>query len=231
MPLAALQTWRSLTENAVLRERKLQARRVALRKRYAGQAVVYYVRIHDRVKIGTTANMRERMHILLPDEVLATEPGFRELESLRHAQFAHLRIKGPGERFAPAEDLMSHIRMLNMHFGPAEMTGHLREEPLTAEQEREAADFLLPAPKPDGHIYVTLRTAADLLWLERRRVLGWHLKQRLPNAGQQPGGQREHLFRLDDILAVASQECIRPDTASDHRSWDPIDAEYLDVSA
>jgi hypothetical protein len=71
---------------------------------------VYYIRIGDRIKIGTTGNFKERMGDLMPDEILAAEPGDRKLEGMRHKQFAHLRIRG--ERFASGEDLMSHITMV-----------------------------------------------------------------------------------------------------------------------
>jgi hypothetical protein len=93
------------------------------RRMYAEQAVVYYVRIRDLIKIGTTTNMRARMSRLLADEVLATEPGGEELENMRHKQFAHLKVRG--ERFAPAPDLLSHIAMIRDHFGEPQMTGYI----------------------------------------------------------------------------------------------------------
>lgn len=75
---------------------------------------VYYVRIGDRIKIGVTGGFRQRMAVLMPDEILAVEPGSPELERARHKQFRHLQIRG--ERFSPAEDLLSHIAMIRDHY-------------------------------------------------------------------------------------------------------------------
>lgn len=93
------------------------------RRRYAEQSVVYYVRLRDLIKIGTTVNMTARSGDLLWDEVLATEPGDRELEQMRHRQFHHLRVRG--ERFTAGPDLMSHIAMIREHFGEPQITGYL----------------------------------------------------------------------------------------------------------
>ena len=73
----------------------------------AQRGVVYYVRFADRVKIGTTTNLAMRMQSVPHDEVLATEPGGRSIESQRHRQFAHLRMTG--EWFSMGPDLMAHI--------------------------------------------------------------------------------------------------------------------------
>jgi hypothetical protein len=50
--------------------------------------VVYYLRFDDRVKIGTTANPRQRLGAIWHDELLAFERGDRTLERRRHEQFA-----------------------------------------------------------------------------------------------------------------------------------------------
>lgn len=78
-------------------------------------AVVYYVRLRDTIKIGYTSDMRGRMASLLPDELLAMEPGGEALERMRHRQFAHIKIRG--ERFEIAADLLAHVEMLRGHFG------------------------------------------------------------------------------------------------------------------
>lgn len=91
--------------------------------RYADQSVVYYIRIGELVKIGTTTNMTERMTSLVPDEILATEPGDVALERMRHKQFAADRVRG--ERFRMSAELGSHIAMIREHFGEPKMTGYL----------------------------------------------------------------------------------------------------------
>lgn len=50
--------------------------------------VVYYLRFGDRIKIGTTTNLRTRLISVPCDEVLAVEPGSYALERERHEQFA-----------------------------------------------------------------------------------------------------------------------------------------------
>jgi len=56
--------------------------------------VVYYLRHGDRVKIGTTANPRQRFAAIWHEEVLAFELGDRRLERRRHEQFAADRFGG-----------------------------------------------------------------------------------------------------------------------------------------
>jgi len=79
-------------------------------QRRAAQSVVYYLQIHDFIKIGTTTNLVDRLHQLRVDRdaVLATEPGNFGLESIRLDQFAEYRI-GRRENFEPAAELLKHI--------------------------------------------------------------------------------------------------------------------------
>lgn len=84
-------------------------RREAFEARRAN-AVIYYVRIHDYIKIGTTIGIKQRLDGLRvsEDALLATEPGSYELEKKRHEQFKHLRI-GKRENFRPTLELIRHI--------------------------------------------------------------------------------------------------------------------------
>ncbi|MFF1572376.1 GIY-YIG nuclease family protein [Leifsonia sp. NPDC058292] len=70
--------------------------------------VVYYLRFRDRIKIGTTANPRQRFASLPHDEVLAFELGGRSLEQRRHAQFADHRIPRT-EWFELHDELAEHV--------------------------------------------------------------------------------------------------------------------------
>jgi hypothetical protein len=81
--------------------------------------VVYYVRFSDRVKIGYSLDFARRILCLPHDEVLAVEPGGRELEVKRHAQFAADRIKPRGEWFHMSPALRSHIRKVIREHGTA----------------------------------------------------------------------------------------------------------------
>jgi hypothetical protein len=73
--------------------------------------VVYYIRFDDRIKIGTTANPRQRLQRLWHDSVLAFERGDRLVERRRHQQFALDRL-GRSEWFSPSPGLEHHIAEL-----------------------------------------------------------------------------------------------------------------------
>jgi hypothetical protein len=70
--------------------------------------VVYYLRQGDRVKIGTTANPRQRFAAIMHEQVLAFERGDRRLEQRRHLQFADERFPG-SEWFRMSRRLRAHI--------------------------------------------------------------------------------------------------------------------------
>lgn len=72
--------------------------------------VVYYLRLASgHIKIGYTTNIKQRMANLRcsDDALLATEPGGREVEARRHAQFADERI-GRKEDFEASPRLLAH---------------------------------------------------------------------------------------------------------------------------
>jgi hypothetical protein len=94
-------------------------RSFAAEARGDGGSFVYYVGVPgDLVKIGFTTNLRGRLTSLAcrPSDVLALEPGGREVEQQRHADFAHLRWRRT-ERFVLAPDLQHHIDMLLVMHG------------------------------------------------------------------------------------------------------------------
>ncbi|PJJ70506.1 T5orf172 domain-containing protein [Diaminobutyricimonas aerilata] len=73
--------------------------------------VVYYIRFDDRIKIGTTANPRQRLGRLWHDQLLAFERGGRAVEQRRHAQFARYRFDRT-EWFRVDDELEHHIRIV-----------------------------------------------------------------------------------------------------------------------
>jgi hypothetical protein len=77
--------------------------------------VVYYMRFGPVIKIGTTDDLRRRAQTLKPDEVLAAEPGGRDLETKRHHQFA--RHRAERELFFPAPELRAHIKRVQETYG------------------------------------------------------------------------------------------------------------------
>lgn len=72
-------------------------------------STVYYVRIGNLIKIGTTKDMNTRMTALQPDEVLAIEEGDRDIELARHRQFMYSKAPKGSEYFYPTAELMEHI--------------------------------------------------------------------------------------------------------------------------
>lgn len=97
-----------------------------MKARLNEQSVVYYVRIHDYIKIGTTTNLTQRLGTLRVNEseVLATEPGNKGLENIRLKQFAKFRI-GRRENFVPAKKLLAHIDEVLRINGAPTITGYL----------------------------------------------------------------------------------------------------------
>lgn len=88
-------------------------------------SIVYYVRVGDRVKIGTTIKtVRERFQGQLPPDaqVLATEPGSFETERKRHRQFRHLQ--DANEWFHGGPEIWKHVAELRkLHGDPQELIG------------------------------------------------------------------------------------------------------------
>ena len=74
--------------------------------------VVYYLRWQDRVKIGTTANPRQRFAAIRHEELLAFERGGRQLERRRHAQFAADRFTTGSEWFSLSPAILEHLEVL-----------------------------------------------------------------------------------------------------------------------
>lgn len=73
---------------------------------------VYYMRINGQIKIGYTANLRQRSRNYPPGtELVATEPGTLELERRRHTQFSRDLARGR-EWFRESEQLTTHMREL-----------------------------------------------------------------------------------------------------------------------
>lgn len=82
------------------------------------EGIVYYTRRGDAIKIGTTVNYTQRMRDLMPDEILAIEPGSYSVEHERHQQFqqyAYFTVRS--EYFCPGEELKKHILRLREEYG------------------------------------------------------------------------------------------------------------------
>jgi hypothetical protein len=83
---------------------------------------VYYIRVGEYIKIGTTGNLKARIAAYPPgSQLLATELGGTAMEGSRHRQFAHL-LAERNEWFHPGADLMDHIERLAAKQAPLDKT-------------------------------------------------------------------------------------------------------------
>jgi len=73
-------------------------------------SVVYYMRIGNRVKIGYSSNLVERLNAINPEELLAAESGTTDTERRRHREFGQYRTHG--EWFRLEGKLAEHIKRL-----------------------------------------------------------------------------------------------------------------------
>lgn len=80
---------------------------------------VYYILRGGLIKIGTTTDLQGRMQALLPEAILAIEPGNQPLEKQRHREFTDLRVHSRREWFRPGPALAAHIMtVIAMHGEP-----------------------------------------------------------------------------------------------------------------
>lgn len=79
---------------------------------------IYYIRRGVMVKIGTTIDLYKRMAALLPEEVLAVEPGSHVKEAELHRRFRTLRVPGQREWFYAGRELQAHIEEVLDRSGP-----------------------------------------------------------------------------------------------------------------
>ncbi|MFE3495280.1 GIY-YIG nuclease family protein [Streptomyces sp. NPDC059175] len=79
---------------------------------------IYYIRRGAMVKIGTTTDLYKRMSALLPEEVLAVEPGSHAKEAELHQRFGSLRVPGQREWFYAGRELQDHIEIVLDENGP-----------------------------------------------------------------------------------------------------------------
>lgn len=88
-----------------------------VRVRQHRACVVYYLAVRDLIKIGYTATLAERLRSYPPHaRLLATEPGDRALETVRHAQFNEYLESGR-EWFHRGDRLMAHINSIRTRHG------------------------------------------------------------------------------------------------------------------
>ncbi|GAA2173691.1 hypothetical protein GCM10009846_16640 [Agrococcus versicolor] len=91
--------------------------------------VVYYLRFDDRVKVGTTANLRQRLGAIWHEELVALERGDRTLERRRHADLAEARIART-EWFRMTDAVVAHVERVAGGRDPWALHARWRSEAL-----------------------------------------------------------------------------------------------------
>lgn len=134
------------------------------------RSIVYYIRRGEFIKIGTTVNPVSRLGSLMPDEILAYEPGDVQREQARHRQFRTSRVARKGEYFRRTEELAAHIAALREQHGDPDPswptvatlgTGYTRTK------------VKVELPEPTSTETATATDGAKLLQMSKSTVQGW----------------------------------------------------------
>lgn len=164
------------------------------------ESIVYYVRRSDLVKIGTTAQPMGRFRDLLPDEILAWEPGGRDTEQTRHAQFCHARIRIGREYFRQTDDLMAHIAGVRVEHGAPHP-----DWPSLANIEHAPSRLKMPEA-PDAQELMSAENAADILGVRYNTIQVWSHRGKITAKGTERDGTK--LFLLSEIRSLAARSGI-----------------------
>jgi hypothetical protein len=156
--------------------------------------IVYYIRRGAVIKIGTTKDPIDRFGTLMPDEILAIEPGSYELETARHKQFDHLRVRRRREYFIDAPELREHIKATRALYGEPDPAW-----PTTAAGLGDPSGWPSIAIKTTEML--TAIEAEEQLRIKRGTIWQWHRRGRIQSAGTNDAGQllfyRDHLAQLN----------------------------------
>jgi hypothetical protein len=162
-------------------------------------SIVYYIRRSEVIKIGTTVAPMSRFDDLMPDEILAFEPGGAAKETLRHRQFAHLRRRG--EHFTQAPELAEHIRRIREQHGPPDPAWP------TVASLGQSPDVRHHLPALASEDKITVAQASRELGIRKATLYGWARRGRISVAGYSDQGQQtyyvEHLVTLRDDSRLA----------------------------
>lgn len=162
------------------------------------RSIVYYVRRRDLVKIGYTTSAAARFHSLVPDEIMAWEPGGRTEEKDRHCEFAHLRISKRAEYFRLDSELRGHIgALLSAHGGPDPAWTTLANL-----SQRDQPRPLQP-DTPRSLELVTVQEGAARLGIPPNTVTVWIRRGKLQEVAQARKGRP--LYLLDHMASLLAK--------------------------
>lgn len=182
--------------------------------------VVYYVRLGQLVKIGTTTRIVHRCESLGVQGVLAVEAGDSVKEHGRHREFAHLRKTG--EWFELSPDLADHIARVRADF---ETQMGITVEAWLETRRHADADFRarnlhkvnetlysdgttsLPASGPLETL-VTGADAARFRGISPQLLNGWRERHKIRPVGATTDGRP--LYRLSEVIHLDEAQRASP---------------------
>lgn len=159
-------------------------------------SIVYYIRRGNLIKIGTTADPVVRFGDLMPDRILAFEPGDTEQENLRHRQFDHLRCRG--EHFRRAPELIEHIRQIRRIHGDP--------DPAWPSAATAPARFT-GLPPLTSHELVTAAAARERFGISPGTISAWVSRGLITPEERGPHGR--YLFYAEHLVALHSRTLKR----------------------
>ncbi|MER6534703.1 GIY-YIG nuclease family protein [Streptomyces sp900105755] len=173
------------------------------------RAIVYYIRRGDLIKIGTTVDPANRLGSLMPDEILAFEPGDRRIEQQRHRQFEASRVAPKSEYFRQDPVLLAHVaKLLQEHGAPDPAWPSVAT--LGTGYRRTKARPELPEPAGDA---VTAAEAAKTLGMNKGTIYGWARRGTIAAAGADEKGAAT--FYLNQIRFLIQHNRA----AMNHQKW------------
>lgn len=166
-------------------------------------SIVYYIRRAELIKIGRTTRPVKRFEALLPDEILAFEPGGAEIEVKRHHQFLHAR-KGASEYFHQTPDLMEHIAAIRSCHGEPDPSW-----PTTQRIGATRSPASVTVPPSLG--LATAGEAAAELGVKKNTFYSWVRRGKIQPFDRDPDGRP--LFWLGDVWRLKQQSRAYRETA------------------
>ncbi len=165
-------------------------------------SIVYYIRRGDLIKIGRTTRPRKRFEDLLPDAILAVEPGGAQMETIRHRQFLAAR-RGNSEYFTQSPELLAHIEVIRADHGEPDPSWRTTENVGRSLVATKAATPTLPLLRAIA--------AADAAGIKRCSIYLWIRVQKLQPVDHDEEGKA--LFSLTDVLRLKRESPSYRDTA------------------
>lgn len=182
-------------------------------------SIVYYIRRGQVIKIGTTRAPGMRFAALMPDEILAFEPGTAKEEKMRHRQFHHLRCQG--EHFKPEPELTEHARQLRHVHGDPDPSWPTVAGLIKTRAAREEMGPGFGLPDPASGVKLTAMEARSCLGINRGTLSSWVYHKAITPAGRNDRGLQ--LFHFEHLVALHDKPAAVRSRAAARRWRDELD--------